>query len=70
MREQDRGFAYKLRQEINDRKEAERRALQERLRDNYANAHHEKLKDLEAHYLARMEDLGMAHREAQIIEQV
>lgn len=70
VREQDRGLAYKLRQEINDKKELERRALQERLQDNYANAHHKKMKDLELHYFARMEELGMAHKEAQIIEQV
>ena len=70
VRQQDKGLAHKVRQDVQCKKLQEQRLLEAHLRANLANCHQKKLKELEVHFLSRVGEFGRGHREAQSMVQV
>lgn len=59
-----------MRQGVYSRKELERLALEAHIRAKCASDHQRELKELEARYLSRINELGEGHRAAQSSRQV
>lgn len=70
VREQERSFAKKVRDNVRTKKREERRAMEEHLQAVLAASQETELQELEAHYQARQKQIGQGHREAQHVIQV
>ena len=70
VREQERSFAKKVRDNVRTKKQEERRAMEEHLQAMLAASQEAELRELEAHYQARQKQIGQGHRQAQHVTQV
>ena len=70
VREQERSFAKKVRNNVRTKKQEERRAMEEHLEAVLAASREAELRELEAHYQSRQRQIGRGHKEAQHITQV
>lgn len=70
VREQERSFAKKVRDNVRTKKQEERRAMEEQLQAVLAASQEAELRELEAHYQARRKQIGQGHRQAQHVAQV
>lgn len=65
VRQQEKDFAKKVRDNVRTKKEEERRAIEERLQGVLAASEEAELRELEARYQLREKQMGLGHREAQ-----
>lgn len=70
VREQERGLARRMCQDVQSKRDDEKRLLDYHIQASLANAYQEELKQLEAHYSARIGQMGQGHRAAEQVMQV
>ena len=70
VREQERSFAKKVRDNVRTKKQEERRTMEEHLQAVLVASQEAELRELEAHYQARQKQIGQGHRQAQHVTQV
>jgi len=70
VREQERSLARQLRERVRNKRDSERRLLQQHVDTVLAETHQGELKDLEEKYLSRVNVVGQGHRDAQQVSEV
>ena len=70
VRQQERNFAKKVRENVRTKKEEEQRAVEEHLQAVLAASEEAELQEIEAHYQSRQKQIGQGHRQAQHITEV
>lgn len=70
VREQEKNFARKVRDNVKAKREEERRAVEEQLQAVLAASEEAELRELEACYQCRRKQIGQGHKQAQHIIEV
>ena len=70
MREQERGLAHKMCQNVQNKRYTERRLLNDHIQASITKAHQKELEQLEVDYSTRVDQIGQGHRAAQQAMQV